>query len=232
MFFKLLYISLLVSPVYPYRRGDAISTLVRTQHNGWRTPWTEVSRSEMPQFREDSVLRLQPPIHPETALEPSEPFKISLSYSDSIFVVPWVATLHPAEDGIQSSLNYLKVSLFFSGTDILQVKWKGKYKNKKEGDTLFNRTKSPEVMIQYEWIEVVEHDVEAGLIIMFSISLLAAFGALFTLCSRETITTTSKLTYPSNGATIGGGGGMTKAEKLSRSKKEYQKRAFGKSMYD
>lgn len=44
----------------------------------------------------------------------------------------------------------------------------------------------PSVLIQHEWIEVVEHDVEAGLFIMFTITLLAVFGALFTLCSRET----------------------------------------------
>ena len=36
-----------------YQRGDVVSTLLRTQHAGWRTAWTEVLRDQMPRFRVD-----------------------------------------------------------------------------------------------------------------------------------------------------------------------------------
>jgi len=110
-----------------YQRGDVVSTLVRTQHGGWRTPWTEVMRSEMPRFREDTVIRVQPPVPSEVlgdAYRPDEPFKLSLAFSESRFVVPWVKT-QTQGGGSRHVLKYLQLTFFYSGSDILQVKWTG-----------------------------------------------------------------------------------------------------------
>jgi hypothetical protein len=49
-------------------------------------------------------------------------------------------------------------------------------------------TAPPVIVVQHEWIEVVEHDIEAGLSVMFAVTLLAVFASLFTLCSRNDTT--------------------------------------------
>jgi len=108
--------------VVAYQRGDVVSTLARTQYAGWRTPWTELARSEMPIFREPSIVLLAPPV-PQDADETDESkaFQLSLAFSESRFVVPWVSTRTQHGDKASFRLRYLKITFLYSGSDILQV---------------------------------------------------------------------------------------------------------------
>ena len=43
---------------------------------------------------------------------------------------------------------------------------------------------SRSVPVKYEWVEVAEHDVESGLVVMFGVSLSLAIAALAATCGR------------------------------------------------
>lgn len=43
----------------------------------------------------------------------------------------------------------------------------------------------PYLINRYRWVEVVEHDVESGLVAMLGMSLFVAFVSLAATCSRE-----------------------------------------------
>ena len=85
-------------------------------------------------------MRLVPPLPREAKAgsggeappsSPWEPFKLSLAFSESRFVVPWITTSHHSGSGDGgaapglTSLRYLRLTFLFSGSDILQVKWSG-----------------------------------------------------------------------------------------------------------
>jgi hypothetical protein len=107
--------------VAAYQRGDVVSTLARTQYAGWRMPWTEVARSEMPKFREPSIVWLAPPVPREgDDADATKAFQLSLAFSESRFVVPWVST-RTQHGEAAFRLRYLKVTFLYSGSDILQV---------------------------------------------------------------------------------------------------------------
>jgi len=38
--------------------------------------------------------------------------------------------------------------------------------------------------VKYEWVELAEHDVESGLVLMFGVSLLLAMAAVAATCAR------------------------------------------------
>jgi hypothetical protein len=111
----------------------------------------------MPRFREEAATVLSPPVPHEATIalksaaargqtsELAPDFKLSMAFSESRFVVPWVSTIakrprrHSSkspltqegvlhEEGEVSTLRHLKVTFLYSGSDILQVKWDGEYK--------------------------------------------------------------------------------------------------------
>jgi len=241
-----------------YRRGDVISTLVRSEKGPWRTPWVETLRSEMPHFREESATVLSPPVPHQATIDlksasaSSEPrkdvspdFKISMAFSESRFVVPWVSTVAKgrglSDSTKLSTLRHLKVTFLYSGSDILQVKWDGEYKTQAEteesrGWTLTtdahnkgNSTRSAnkqnqynhDLVVKYEWLEVVEHDVESGLVLMFAATLLSVFVSLIFTCGRSEeaalATTTPEMgnrRAPPTAAAYSAGRGMGPERKL------------------
>ena len=154
----------------------------------------------MPRFREPSVLWLAPP-RPRQAIisigkhasvdgsDEADALKLSLAFSESRFVVPWVAT-RSSGSGETHALRLLKVTFLYSGSDLLQVKWGGDYKAYatdvvKVLETNSSGSRPPNsVAVQYEWVEVAEHDLESGLVLMFAVCLAAALASLIATCSR------------------------------------------------
>ena len=51
-------------------------------------------------------------------------FKLSLAFSGSRFVVPWVALMIHQGSGL-AAIDILHLTFLYSGTDVLQVKWTG-----------------------------------------------------------------------------------------------------------
>ena len=128
------------------------------------------------------------PSVPHAKFIPGEQLKLSLAYADSKFIVPWT-TLGDGSTGGQV-LSTLVLTFLYSGSDIVQVKWSGEYEAGAgggrgggkgegaggEGNDGGGGAKRDEglepLSIKYEWTEVVEHDVESGLIVLFGTTLL------------------------------------------------------------
>ena len=76
----------------------------------------------MPKFREHSIVLLAPPVpHDADEADEAKAFQLSLAFSESRFVVPWVSTRTQHGDQASFRLRYLKVTFLYSGSDILQV---------------------------------------------------------------------------------------------------------------
>ena len=80
--------------------------VLRTQHAGWRSPWSDALRAQMPRFGVAGSASLAPPLPRAGGLQAGEPLKLSLAFADSQVVVPWL----PVVDGDGSVLTALTLT--------------------------------------------------------------------------------------------------------------------------
>mmetsp|Transcript_3931 Transcript_3931/g.9350 ORF Transcript_3931/g.9350 Transcript_3931/m.9350 type:complete len:262 (-) Transcript_3931:155-940(-) len=192
-----------------YQRGDVLATVVRTQADERRTPWTDLPRAAMPRFRTASTAVVDLPLpsplpsgggdsaYLDTAVH------ASFAFSDNRFVVPWLSLTSPrsgtshgggalAELKATSVLQAMQVTFLFSGADVLQVQWVGEYEESAAGAERIaaNATgkvgrRFHRVKIRYEWREVAEHDLEGGLVLALLTGLAAAAASICLTCARD-----------------------------------------------
>lgn len=173
-----------------YTHGDAVSMVLRTQHAGWRSSWSDVLRSQMPRFGVASAVDLSAPLPRPGVLEPDEPLKISLAFADSQVVVPWV----PIIDGDGSRLETLTLTFVCdsaTGDEIARVKWEGEY-SEHAARTVHGRDSEESgresdpklhvVTLRYEWEETLERDLVTALVALIGGSLVMAVLVVARLC--------------------------------------------------
>lgn len=119
---------------------------------------------------------------PKSGRVNGEKLKLSLAFSHSKFVVPWITI----SSGNGHVLTDLTVTFLYSGSDLTQVKWNGEYSEapvilEKESEA----NMAHKLKVKYEWNEVVEHDVESGLIFMCATTLVTALALLSWICLRN-----------------------------------------------
>ena len=75
-----------------------------------------------------------------------------------------------------------------------------------------------ELKLRYEWYEVVEHDVESGLVVMFAVSMAAALAVLCITCGRDEFNVESSGSGHSSGTRQSGSSSRQNSRKTSARK--------------
>ena len=172
-----------------FAHGETVSMVLRTQHAGWRSPWSDVLRAQMPRFGVASSVALAPPLPRAGGLQAGEPLKLSLAFADSQVVVPWL----PVVDGDGSVLTALTLTFVCdheAGDTIYRVKWDGEYA---EPPAPPPGAPEPElaaaapaalepVLLKYEWEQTLERDLFGALVGLFAGSLALAVLLACHLC--------------------------------------------------
>ena len=175
-----------------YAHGEIVSMVLRTQHAGWRSPWSDALRAQMPRFGVAGSASLAPPLPRAGGLQAGEPLKLSLAFADSQVVVPWL----PVVDGDGSVLTALTLTFVCdheAGDTIYRVKWDGEYAEPPEpppgadGGRAAEPERAPPaalepVVLKYEWEQTLERDLFGALVGLFVGSLALAALLACRLC--------------------------------------------------
>jgi hypothetical protein len=62
--------------VCSYHQGDMVSMVKRTQHDLWRTQWSDVLRVQKPRFGVDSTVSLKPVFEANQGYSSEKPLKL------------------------------------------------------------------------------------------------------------------------------------------------------------
>ncbi len=107
-----------------FEAGDRISTQIRSKHNDVLTTWLDVPIEKMPRFKlsDSQVIQVAIPTKEGEnggTLNPTDHFKISMTFANHKLLVPWVA-LYDAQE--RKSLNKLTVIFEYDEYDVLRVR--------------------------------------------------------------------------------------------------------------
>ena len=115
--------------------------LKRSLHQSWKTEWTDVLHKHQPRFAHDSVVTLTPSFRAK-GYNTDSPFKLSFSFSNSRFMIPWVTV----SDGSGHFLHIIEFTFIFAGNDIVKVTTATQYHEVKG-------VKPEHIYLVYRWQE-------------------------------------------------------------------------------
>ena len=100
-----------------YDYGDPVSMLKRTEQGEWRTKWSPAGSFMSPRFGQNSTIHLTPEFQ-RHSYSKDIVFKVSFSFSDNRFIVPWITIA----DGKGHYARAIVLEFFASGNDVTGIR--------------------------------------------------------------------------------------------------------------
>lgn len=179
IFIVLFVLQLLILGVYGLVQEDRVSGLVQVVHAGWKTPWLEMSLSEMPRFMLNEAVLLHPmfPKKDENdkgyVWKPDMDAKISFTFSESKTAAPSI--LLYSKEG--KTLEKIVFTFEHDGFNLLSVSHTETYRDV-EGRSMPDLSKEhhPPIDVEYLWKSVQEDDLNLGVKVMFMTTVFMTMG--------------------------------------------------------
>mmetsp|Transcript_1211 Transcript_1211/g.2784 ORF Transcript_1211/g.2784 Transcript_1211/m.2784 type:complete len:201 (+) Transcript_1211:47-649(+) len=166
---RLLLVLLLFPTASPYRHGDHVTLLKRSQYEGLKTAWSEIGGNHSPHFGIDRTVRLDPMFDIQTRTgdqyKTDQAYKIAFSFVNDRFLSPWITVT----DGKGHYLKNIFFTFRYSGHHIKGV----------DVDSDYHTQKIPpkHVHLVYHWEEDVDTNSELGFLTLASLALLGTVVA-------------------------------------------------------
>ncbi|CAM9628201.1 unnamed protein product [Ascophyllum nodosum] len=151
-----------------FRHGDVVpmsykTQLISTTAEVFETPWLDAMRSQMPRFGQPSTLSFEPKSLPYVESATEDKLKIAFAFSHDELVVPRVVVRD--KEGAER-LERLVFTFSYEGGSIVRVR--------SDASTGHAGTGSDRggFDVEYRWDRVPEEDEEAGISVVFLVSLL------------------------------------------------------------
>mmetsp|Transcript_18757 Transcript_18757/g.24767 ORF Transcript_18757/g.24767 Transcript_18757/m.24767 type:complete len:206 (-) Transcript_18757:125-742(-) len=154
--------------IFAYQNYDSIFTVIRTEHAGKRTPWTDVRLKEMPRYGESKLLNnFLIPLYDDDNFMPDFDIKMSMAFSERKHTIPWIQVF---DTSTQQQLQKLEITFLYSGSSINHLKWETSYKK-------ISSVENPQqIQLSYSWQKDAEtHDMIAGMLLLFALSVISSF---------------------------------------------------------
>lgn len=167
------------------QKGDRISAVSQTLHQGWKTQVSDLALHLMPRFRvPDSVLLHVGLPHPdengaEMKLKPDEDVKVSFAFDNNRLAIPWVTVF---DSKGRRSLQKLEISFVHDDFDVEKVNYVTTY-----GPRIARLDPSHPSLttfeIIYKWDAVQEEDLASGLVTMFIVVIVGLIPIVWSVIS-------------------------------------------------
>lgn len=139
-----------------FRRGDTVHMTKRSNFREVTSDWSEMLGKHVPKFGFDKSVKLHA-LDPNE-FEPERPYKIAFSVAGGRFITPWITI----SDGAGTYLQFIEFTFIYAGEELVEMKWKTDYNTDEHG------SKIPEALyLHYNWQELKEKDIFAGLSVLF-----------------------------------------------------------------
>ncbi|CAM9570325.1 unnamed protein product, partial [Laminaria digitata] len=160
-----------------FREGDVVPMSYMSQFTGasvedWETPWDEALRSQMPRYGRPGKTPFNPAL-PEYSSKGK--LAVALAFSKERFVLPRV-TVREAGEG--SRLSGLVLTFVYAAGDIVRVRSDPVYGKINEDDD-----GSYDFDIEYRWDRLPEEDEQAGVWLIFAVSLVVTMFLAVDVCN-------------------------------------------------
>lgn len=158
-------------PCRCYEKGDMVALFSRSQILGRRSGWLEASTAAVPRFAQNGEVTFHPVGAGDVTLQEGTDFKVSLSFADDRFIVPWVPL---ATDG--ERVESLRVEFVHDDRDILELHWS--ITAQSGASSKRGRALTEGVQFHYHWRRRPREDGSGALNMLYALSVIA----FITLC--------------------------------------------------
>lgn len=173
-----------------FHRGDLVPTARRAQFHGVRTHWHDLLGKHCPKFALDHIVAL--PIPRPVSFKEEDEYKIAFTFDGDRHLTSWLtilskplAELH-SHDEKNPVVPMIDVELQHGGGEIHKARARTVAVSDaylKEHAELVreyhNATAWPKhLLIRYRWVETVDVDADAGMVMMLGLCLVASVGVM------------------------------------------------------